>query len=157
MTAQTDDATVVRTSIEVAAPPDRAFEVFTAGIDTWWTRAHHVQSGELKEIGVEPRVGGELWEENDAGDRCAWGRVLEWDPPNLFAFSWLLGTDWAVPGPDAVGSRVTVTFTATETGTQVELVHDKLDVHGPDWRSMRDAVASDNGWPIGLRQFAAAV
>jgi hypothetical protein len=23
-------------------PPQRAFEVFTAGIDRWWTRTHHV-------------------------------------------------------------------------------------------------------------------
>ena len=41
--------------------PDRAFAVFTDGIDRWWTRAHHVQSGELKEIGVDPHVGGRMW------------------------------------------------------------------------------------------------
>ena len=39
MTTPTDDTTEVRTSIEVAAPPEHAFEVFTAGIDRWWTRA----------------------------------------------------------------------------------------------------------------------
>ena len=86
MTTQTD-VTEVRSSIEVAAPPEHAFEVFTAGINRWWTRAHHVQSGELKEIGVDPVVGGRLWEENDAGEVCTWGRVLAWEPPGLFAFS----------------------------------------------------------------------
>jgi uncharacterized protein YndB with AHSA1/START domain len=151
------DATEVRTAIEVATNPDHAFQVFTAGIDRWWTRSHHVQSGELKEIGIDPFVGGRLWEENDAGDVCTWGRVLEWKPPATFAFSWLIGPDWGVPHPDAPGSRVTVTFTATPAGTRVELVHDRLDAHGPGWESIREGVGSDGGWPAGLRQFAAAL
>ncbi|HEV7188779.1 MAG TPA: SRPBCC family protein [Blastococcus sp.] len=161
MTTQTDDARLnsseVRSSIEVAAPPERAFEVFTAGIDRWWTRSHHVQTGELKEIGVDPFVGGRMWEENDAGDVCTWGRVLAWEPPSRFAFSWLIGPDWGVPGPDSAGSRVTVTFTPVATGTRVDLVHDRLDAHGEGWESVRAGVGSDGGWPAGLRQFAAAV
>lgn len=155
--ATADESTVVRTSIEVPADPERAFTVFTRDIDKWWTRAHHVQSGELKEVGIEPRVDGRLWEENDAGEVCAWGRVLTWEPPRVFAFAWLIGPDWAIPAADAVGSRVTVTFTPTETGTTVELVHDQLDAHGPGWESVRDGVGSDGGWPAGLRQFADAL
>jgi hypothetical protein len=73
---QTTGGTVVRKSIDVPVPPDRAFEVFTAGINSWWTREHHVLSGELKDIGIEPKVGGRLWQENDAGATCDWGRVL---------------------------------------------------------------------------------
>ncbi|WBB66528.1 SRPBCC family protein [Micromonospora sp. WMMD812] len=157
MTAHTDQDTVVRSSIHVAATPEHAFEVFTNGIDRWWTRSHHVQPGELKQVGVDPHVGGRMWEENDAGDVCAWGRVLTWDPPRTFAFSWLVGPDWKPPAPDAVGSRVTVTFTPTDTGTQVDLVHDRLDVHGPGWEGIRGAVASEGGWPGGLRDFAAAL
>jgi uncharacterized protein YndB with AHSA1/START domain len=158
MTAAFDPTTIsaeVRTGIEVPVAPDRAFEVFTKGIDSWWTRAHHVQSGELKEIGVDPFVGGRLWEENDAGDICTWGRVLVWDPPSTFAFSWLIGPDWGIPKSDAAGSRVTVTFTPSGSGTHVELVHDQLDVHGPGWEGVAAGVGSDGGWPAGLRQFAA--
>jgi uncharacterized protein YndB with AHSA1/START domain len=151
------DPTAVRTSVEVPAPADRAFEVFTAGIDRWWTRSHHVQSGELDEIGIDPFPGGRLWERNDAGEVCAWGRVLVWDPPREFAFSWLIGPDWAVPAPDAEGSRVTVTFTPIADGTRVDLVHDGFEVHGTGWEGVRAGVGSDGGWPAGLRQFAAAV
>ncbi len=157
MTAHVDNGAIVRTTIEVAASPDRAFTVFTAQLDTWWPRTHHVQTGELKAVGVDPEVGGRLWEENDAGDVCAWGRVLSWDPPRTFAFSWLIGTDWAPPRADAVGSRVTVTFTPTAAGTHVELVHDQLEAHGEGWEGMRDAVAGDGGWPQGLQLFAAAL
>jgi uncharacterized protein YndB with AHSA1/START domain len=147
----------VRTAIVVPASPERAFEVFTSGLNGWWNREHHLQSGTLKDVGVEPFVGGRVWEENDAGDVCAWGRVLTWDPPATFAFAWLIGTDWAVPPPDAVGSRVTVTFTQLEAGTQVELVHDQLDAHGEGWETMRDGVGGPAGWPDLLRRFAEAV
>ncbi|MCW2752283.1 MAG: hypothetical protein JWR83_3393 [Aeromicrobium sp.] len=153
MTSQTD--TTVRHSIDVTAPPDRAFEVFTAGIDRWWTRAHHVQSGELKEMGIDPHVGGRMWEENDAGEVCTWGHVTTWEPPHQFAFTWLIGGDWGIPAPDAPGSQVTVTFTPTDAGTRVELVHDRLDVYGEGWENVRNGVDSDAGWPANLRQFAA--
>jgi hypothetical protein len=154
VTIHAEDSTVVRVAIEVEAAPGHAFGVFTSGIDSWWTRSHHVQDGELKQIGIDPFVGGRLWEENDAGEICAWGRVLTWNPPREFAFSWLIGTDWGVPAPDAPARRVTVTFTPTDSGTLVELVHDQLDAHGSGWESIRDAVGGENGWPVGLRQFA---
>jgi hypothetical protein len=52
---------------------------------------------------------------------------------------------------------VTVTFSPTDSGTQVTLVHDQLDAHGPGWESVRDGVGSDGGWPAGLRQFVGVV
>jgi uncharacterized protein YndB with AHSA1/START domain len=151
-----ENETSVRTSVEVAVPPERAFAVFTDGMNDWWTREHHVQSGKLAAMGVEPFVGGSLWEENDAGAVCTWGRVLAWEPPRVFAFSWLIGPDFRPPAADALGSRVTVTFTPTDRGTRVDLVHDQLDAHGTGWEALRGAVGSDGGWPAGMRQFAAA-
>jgi uncharacterized protein YndB with AHSA1/START domain len=149
-------STAVRSSVEVAAPPERAFEVFTAGIDRWWNRAHHLLPGELAGIGVEPFAGGRLWERNDGGQECTWGRVLVWDPPREFAFSWLIGPDWGVPAEDAAGSTVTVTFTPAGAGTRVELVHDGLEAHGTGWEGVRDGVASEGGWPGLLRRMASA-
>jgi uncharacterized protein YndB with AHSA1/START domain len=155
-TDTSSETTAVRAGIDVAAPPERAFEVFTKGMNTWWNRDHHVLPGTLSWIGVEPRQGGRLLEEMESGETCEWGRVLTWDPPRLFAFSWLVGPDWGVPAPDAPSSTVTVMFTPTPGGTRVELVHDQLDAHGPGWESVRAGVGSDGGWPKGLRDFAAA-
>jgi uncharacterized protein YndB with AHSA1/START domain len=155
MTTQAGNRTEVRTNVDLTVSPEIAFDVFTSGIDRWWNREHHVLGGALKEVGVDPEVGGRLWEENDDGEVCTWGRVLTWDPPRTFAFSWLITTDFGVPEPGAVGSRVTVTFTPTDSGTEVTLVHDQLDAHGPGWENMRDGVGSEGGWPAGLRQFAA--
>jgi len=41
--------------------------------------------------------------------------------------------------------------------TRVELEHRHLERHGGDWRSMRDAVDSPDGWMRGLNAFAKRV
>jgi len=151
---QTDESTVVRKSLDVSAPPQLAFDVFTAGINSWWTREHHVLGGELADIGIEPQVGGRLWQVNDAGATCDWGRVVSWEPPREFTFLWFVGPDWGIPKPGAPGSRVTVTFTPTDDGTHIDLVHDRLDVHGEGWQIVRDGVAGPEGWPLSLGRYA---
>jgi hypothetical protein len=72
MTARTDDDTAVRRSIEVTASAERAFAVFTEGLDGWWPRSHHLLPGKLARVGVDPHEGGRVWEQNDAGDVCVW-------------------------------------------------------------------------------------
>ncbi len=157
MSTSTDQSDVVVARTTTQADPQLAFEVFTAGIQTWWNPGHHVLPGTLKTMTVEPFVGGRLWDENTDGDTCTWGRVLVWEPGQAFVFSWLVGTDWAVPGPDAPGSRVTVTFTPTaDGGTHVELVHDQLAIHGPGWEGLKAGVSNPEGWPGELLSFAAA-
>ena len=155
MTISTDTTTVSATAY-TSADPATAFEVFTVGFETWWNPDHHVIGGTLATMGVEPFVGGRLWDENTDGEICTWGRVLIWEPPTTFAFSWLIGSDWAIPAEDAPASRVTVTFTPEGEGTRVNLVHDQLDAHGDGWRSVRDGVGSPEGWPAGVAAFAAA-
>jgi hypothetical protein len=38
---------------------------------------------------------------------------------------------------------------------RVGLVRRNLERHGDGWEAMRDAVGSEDGWPEGLRSFAA--
>ncbi|WP_111767977.1 SRPBCC domain-containing protein [Nakamurella deserti] len=147
---------VVRTAVDVPVPPARAFAVFTAGLDTWWNRGHHLLDGEPAEVWIEPRVGGAVRERTVDGRTCDGGRVLRWEPDEVFAFSWPIGPDWAVPAPDAPTSRVTVTFTPTGAGTRVELVHDRIDRHGDGWEPLRDAVAGPGGRPSHLAAYARA-
>jgi hypothetical protein len=155
VTTSTDNSAVSATAF-TKADPATAFAVFTAKIDTWWDPGHHVLGGTLQTMGVEPFVGGRLWDENTDGKTCTWGRVLTWQPPTTFAFSWLVGTDWGVPAPDAPASRVTVTFTPEGEGTRVDLVHDQLDAHGEGWEGLRDGVGGPGGWPAGLALFTTA-
>jgi hypothetical protein len=51
-------ATAVRHSITVAAPQERAFTVFTRGMNQWWPRSHKIGQTDLAEAVLEEREGG---------------------------------------------------------------------------------------------------
>jgi len=139
----TDTSTAVRSEIVVEAPIERTFAVFTEEMQTWWNPDHHLI--ETAEMIVEPRVGGNIVDRGPDGSECRWSRVLAYEPPTLFVFSWDINTRWELePDPDKT-SEVAVTFTAEAPDrTQVVLEHRHLDRHGEGWEGMRDAVGS--GW-----------
>lgn len=148
-------ATSVTTSIEVAAPIDRAFTVFTAGMGTWWPRTHHVLDGELAEMVFEPRGGGHVYDRAVDGRECRWARVLAYEPPHRVVFSWDISTAWALEADPSRTSEVEVRFIADgPERTRVELEHRHLDRHGEGWEQMRSAVGSPDGWGAGLSSFA---
>lgn len=137
----------VRVELTVDAPAERAYQVFTTGIDSWWPRSHHIGKGTLAEEVIEPRVGGRCYGREADGSECPWGTVLVWEPPRHFAFSWEIGLDWQHMDP-ARASRVDVTFEAIGPGrTAVTLVHSDFEKHGAGWESMRDSVQGEGGWP----------
>jgi hypothetical protein len=85
--------------------------------------------------------------------------VLAFDPPERFVISWDISTSWELETDLDRTSEVEVRFVAEgPERTRVELEHRNLDRHGEGWEErMRDSVASDEGWPAGLRRFAEAV
>jgi uncharacterized protein YndB with AHSA1/START domain len=155
MTMQATD-TSVQTSIVVEVPIERAFSVFTDDIGSWWNPEHHILDAELAEMVFEPRVGGHVYDRGVDGSECRWARVLAYEPPNRVVFSWDINTQWQLETDLERTSEVEVRFVAEEPDrTRVELEHRNLDRHGEGWERMRDAVGSDEGWPVGLRDFAA--
>jgi uncharacterized protein YndB with AHSA1/START domain len=157
MNVQQAPATSIQKSITVDAPIDRAFHVFTQEMQTWWPPEHHLLDAQLAEMVVEPHVGGDVYDVGTDGSKCRWARVLEYDPPNLFVFSWDINLQWEVETDLERTSEVAITFTSEgENRTRVDLEHRKLDRHGEGWEKMRDAVGSPDGWGVGLRRFAEA-
>ena len=157
MTTQTSD-TAVRTSIEVQAPRERAFHVFTAEMGSWWPADHHILPGELDEMVLEPRTGGRIYDRGTDGSECTWARVLAYEPPERFAFSWDISLAWQVETEPAKASEVEVRFVALDAErTLVELEHRHLERHGEGWEQMRAAVASAGGWDRGLQALAAVL
>ncbi len=153
MTTQTSTSTV-RASIVVAAPVDKAFSVFTAGIASWWPPEHHILQGELADMVFEPRVGGHVYDRATDGTECRWARVLAYEPPNRFVISWDINLQWQIEADPARCSEIEVRFVSeAPERTCVELEHRHLDRHGEGWEQMRDAVGSPNGWMLGLRRF----
>ena len=152
MTTQLD-ATSVTTAIDVAAPIEHAFRVFTDGIGSWWNPDHHILQAELAEMVFEPHVGGHIIDRGTDGSECPWARVLAYDPPRLVCFSWDISPDWQLETDPAKTSDIEVTFTPVgPTQTRVVLTHRNLDRHGDGWEAMRNAVKQ--GWS--LEAFAAA-
>ncbi len=150
---QTD--TSVRTATVVRAPIERAFEVFTEEMASWWHPDHHLMRKELEAMVVEPREGGRIYDLATDGSECCWARVLAYEPPHRFVFSWDISPKWEIETDHEKTSEVEVTFTAEgEDNTRVVLEHRHLDRHGEGWESERDAVGSPGGWPGGLSRFA---
>jgi uncharacterized protein YndB with AHSA1/START domain len=155
MTEQTILA--ARRSVTVKAPPERAFEVFTAGFSTWWPLdSHHIGDKDAVEVVLEPRAGGRWFERAADGTECDWGRVLAWDPPERVVLAWQISADWK-PDPTAT-SDVEVSFHDEGDGhTRVELAHRGLETYGNQAADMRDQFDSPHGWQALLERYAAAV
>jgi uncharacterized protein YndB with AHSA1/START domain len=157
MTTQATD-TAVRTSIVVEAPLERAFQVFTEEMPSWWHPEHHILEGELAEMVFEPRVGGHIYDRGVDGSECRWAQVLAYEPPHRVVFSWNITPDWKLETDLSKTSEVEVRFTPEGDGrTRVELEHRHIDRHGSGWEGMRDAVGSPGGWTDGLERLAARI
>ncbi len=150
-------ATAVTTSIVVDVPVEKAFAVFTE-MAGWWPPEHHIIEAPLAEMVIEPRVGGRIYDLGTDGSECQWARVLAYDPPSLFVFSWDISPQWRIETDPAKASEVEVRFIAEEPNrTRVELNHRHLDRHGDGWENVRDGVGSPDGWNSGLHRFASWV
>ena len=115
----------VSASVFVDAPPDIAFEVFTAQIDSWWRHGMKFRSGgrDVSVLHLEPKLGGRLFETiatPDGGDGhvVQTGTVTAWDPPRALEIEWR-GVNFA----PRERTTVSVRFEPRRDGTQVTLVH----------------------------------
>ena len=152
MSMQTDN--IVQKTIVVETGIDHAFEVFTAGMSSWWPPEHHLIS-DIAEIVFEPRVGGHIFDRSMDGTESHWARVLAYDPPIRLVFSWNVSLQWELETDPQKTSEVEVRFVPeSATRTRVELVHRKLERHGEGWQQMHEAVSGDGGWSVGLQRFA---
>ena len=154
MTSPADRA-VVRRHIVVEAPPDKAFEVFTARFGEFKPAEHNLLATPIAETLFEPRVGGHIYDRGTDGSECRWARVLVYEPPTRLVFSWDIGPTWQLETEPDNTSEVEVRFVADgPERTRVELEHRNLDRHGPGWQSMADGVGNDQGWPLYLDRYA---
>lgn len=100
----------------VAAPPERAFELFVR-IGQWWDRRYTADPATFSDVEVDGRVGGAVTEVHTGGDRIPWGAVTAWEPGERFAYTSTLAQTREHP------SEITVEFAAEGTGTRVRFAH----------------------------------
>ncbi len=148
-------ATVVRSSIVVEVPIERAFKVFTEYFGSFKPREHNLLEVEIAETVFEPRVGGHLYDRGIDGSECRWARILAYEPPHRVAFSWDISPQWTLETDLERTSEVEVRFISeTPERTRVELEHRNLDRHGDGWQGIREGVGGEGGWPLYLQRFA---
>jgi uncharacterized protein YndB with AHSA1/START domain len=115
-------------SIEVAADPQLAFDVFTADIDAWWLRGpqHRFRAPWDGTLRFEPGPAGRLIEQYADGSAFVIGRVVRWEPGRRLLLSWRL--------PNFAGAEATevdVRFEPIDGGTRVSVEH-------RGWDGLRD-------------------
>ena len=106
---------------DVPCPPDEAFETFLSGMGRWWPMEKFSTSafrGVPSTLEVAAQVGGEIVEVAEDGARVLWGTIETLEPPHRMSMR------FHIPHPDEVVTArtlVELTFTATQSGTRVQL------------------------------------
>jgi len=147
--------TVVRRQITVSASQERAFEVFTARLGTWWPKEYSIGQSPMVDFVLEPKVGGRWYELGEDGKQCDTGRVTAFEPPARVTLAWHLNGQWQFDPDPAHASEVEVRFIAeTPARTRVELEHRGFERHGADAAAVLGSVDSQTGWTYCLDLFA---
>lgn len=133
----------VTREILVAVTPAHAFDAFTQSIGKWWpTATHSMSSGVCKapsrDVIMELYEGGRIYEIMANGEESTWGKITRWSSGQLVAFTWHVGR-----APEQ-HTHVEVSFTASEAGTKVRLVHTDWERLGDEAKTQRDGYAK--GW-----------
>ena len=133
--------------IRVAAPPGRAFEVFTERIAEWWPLDRYSVFGADATVAFEDD---RIVERSPGGEETVWAEVLAFEAAARVRFTWHPGRP-----DDDQPTEVEVTFAAEGDGTLVTLVHTGWERLSDDRLAGR--VDYDNGWPLVLQRYAELV
>ncbi len=131
-------------SVEVPLDSQKAFDLFTVGINAWWKRGTHYWNDRERARGLrfEPHVGGRFIEVyNEAtGEGFEIGRILVWEPGRRLVYTWRQ-SNWE---PDEL-TRVEVRFDPIANGTRVTVVHS-------GWERIRNGAEISRGYATGLAE-----
>jgi hypothetical protein len=147
----------VRQSVLVRSTREHTFETFAARMGAWWpVNPFSAGKDRVRDVTVERRVGGRVYETWADGTRIDWGTLLAWEPPERFRMTWAIVS---------VLTEVELTFASLGPSlTRVSVVHsgwEKL----PGEQLAEDCALTggylsgsfDKGWTLILRRLAAAV
>jgi len=148
MSMPLDPLSTLQKQLVVEAPIERAFDVFSSRMTTWWPRRFSVGATPFVECVLEARVDGRWFERAADGVECPWGRVLVREPPTRLVLAWQL--DATFKDDPTLITEVDVRFTALgPTSTRVDLEHRHLARFGD--LAAKVGPLMDQGWG-GLRR-----
>ena len=145
MSAELTAPLAVRKSIVVSAPVERAFELFTDGIASWWPfSSHSIHGDEVATAVVEPREGGRVYEIARSGKEEHWAYVRAYEKPHRLVLEWKVN-------PSKPATEVEVRFSPEGDGTRVDLVHRGWEAFGASSDAERGHY--ETGWGTVLGAF----
>ena len=120
----------VRQSTVVRSDVAHTFDVFVRTIGTWWPVDPFSAGKDLiRDIVIEQRAGGRVYEAWTDGTEVDWGKLLAWEPPARFVMTWNqtpvpteVELSFAALGP--AFTRVTVEHRGWEALTDEQLAQD---------------------------------
>jgi uncharacterized protein YndB with AHSA1/START domain len=133
----------IRKSIWVERPPEISFRVFCEEIGQWWPKGPSFGGKDLKDMIIEGRVGGRFHEVYADGSEYEIGRVTEYRPPAVVAFT------WRAPSWDKA-TQVEVRFNAEGSGTRINLEHSGWE---QDPKMSEGRKSYDGGWEMILKLY----
>ena len=149
-----EQVAAIRQAVTVRSDPERAFDLFTEHMGTWWPVAAYSRTvNEFEDEDVEvvrlefqARMGGSILEHVSDGRVLPWAEVMAWHPPHSVVMAW---RPHSKPEPP---TEVEVTFTARDGGTLVELEHRGWDLVSQEFRdALYETYA--RGWVMTLGRF----
>jgi uncharacterized protein YndB with AHSA1/START domain len=146
----------IRREIVVGIGRERAFEIFTADMTSWWPSAHHIGSAPIEQIVIEPRAGGRWYTRHQDGTETSTGSVTVWDPPQRLVITWQIGSDWKYHSDLVTTVEVRFVAEAPER-TRVLLEHRDLEAFGTDAAAMRETFEEPGAWTGTLAAYAARI
>jgi uncharacterized protein YndB with AHSA1/START domain len=125
---------IVKRSVTVSVPPDRAFEAFTAEIGRWWPLpGFSFGDTPANDMVLEGKEGGRLYQLWPDGREHLIGEVRAYEPPSRVMFTWN-GSEGS--------TEVEVRFVEEGGATRVDLEHRGFEALGP---KAEEAFNSYNG------------
>jgi hypothetical protein len=79
----------VRQSTVVRASVQHTFGTFVTKIGAWWpVQAFSAGRDRVRDVTIEQRQGGRVYETWDDGTEIDWGTLIAWEPPERFVMTW---------------------------------------------------------------------
>lgn len=137
---------MIRKSVFLVCPPERAFALFTERASDWWPAANRHTADPHSEIRMQPD--GRFWERSADGQEVELGRVIAWEPARRLVLDFYPGTDERHP------TMVVITFSAEDDGTRVDVEHSPKPVSADLW--VTAAPRFERAWTLVLAAFCDA-
>jgi uncharacterized protein YndB with AHSA1/START domain len=136
-------------SLHLDCTVERAFEVFTRELTRWWpTELHSIHGDRVREVVVEGRAGGEIYEVSVDGERAHWGTITAWEPPDRLVVA------WRVDPAAAAETEWEARFSVEGRGTRLDFEHRFWERLGEDGSDSRNSY--DVGWNAVLARYVDA-